>query len=286
MNMDVHKISNYLIRHSSIFNSSSIFEHYIVEIRQPNNYITLLPIHKQYTFETFMDDLNDFDLNNAQIKIKMNDETQTVKIFDFKSLNVLKYLTNDEVKEIKDKNNLTLSNIIKNYYDIAIDIIFIFYYDDTINISYDEFKKLHLSKYYKRHYIIHCQNIHELSMLISRTQLKNSNKEIRKLEDSINYLKEKNLTLCQQLDELKLSSQDNIQNKINECLKLQLEYENLQHNEDELKTKVKKYKIKLKKYININKNLNNEILRLRKENKNLKADNDEFYIAIVNGHSK
>ena len=274
MNINIREISNHLIQHSSLINSSSIFEHYIIEIRQPNNYVTLLPIYQKYTFETFMNDLNDFDLNNALIKIKMKDDIQTIRHF-----------TNVETKEIKNKKSITLSNIIKNYYDTTIDIIFIFYFDNSINISYDEFKKLHPPKYHKHHYILHCQNIRELSILL-QTQTENSNEEIRKLKDTINYLKEKNLILCQQLDELKLSSQNNMNNKTAEYLKLQLDYEHLQNDEHELKIKIRKYKTKLKEYININKNLNDEIFKLKNENKKLKIDNDEFYIAILNGYPK
>ena len=262
--MNISEISDFLIKYPSIVNINSIFENYLFQISQPNNYILQLFTFDNYTFETFMKKLDEFDLSDALIKIKLNDKIITSKY----------------------KN---IDKIIDKYYNDAIDIIIIFYFDSIKQISYKEIKNL--ISYYKRKYIIHCQNIRNLQSMINscvnHQQLTEiEDEKYKEMKEDIEHLKMKNLTLCCELDQLKLSSQENINYSNNEYLKLQLEYENLEQSNHDLKSKLHKYKNKLKEYTNENKQLNENIIKLQKENKQLKNDNDEFYISIVNGFNE
>ena len=233
--MNISEISNYLIEHSSIINIDSFFENYLLEIKQPNNCILKLFTYKKYTFETFMNDLNEFNLEYASIRIKLDDKLIKTK---YKNIN----------------------KIINYYYNKAIDIIFIFYFDLNGLIAFNEFKNIKPSVYYKRYYIIHCQNIRDLQFIISNSYSNINEDEYKEMKENIERLKLKNLTLCQELDQVKLSSQDNINYSNGEYLKLQLEYEQLEQKEHNLKSKLHKYKHKLKEYVNNNKYLNNKII--------------------------
>lgn len=259
--MNISEISNFLIKYSSIINVNSIFENHLFQITQPNNYILRLFNFDNCSFETFMKNLDDFDLTDALIRVRLNDKTITSKY----------------------KN---IDKIIDKYYNDAIDITIIFYFNSINQISPKEVKNL--MSYYKHKYIIHCQNIRNLQSIITsygnhQHLTKIENEKYEEMKENIEDLKMKNLTLCCELDQLKLSSQENIKYNNNEYLKLQLEYESLEQSKHDLKSKLHKYKNKLKEYVNENKQLNENIIKLQKENKQLKHDNDEFYISIVNG---
>ena len=254
-----HEISEYIINNSSIINMDSIFETYVLEISQPNNYITRLLSFDKYTLDSFIDTLKDSDLNDALIKIKLE----------------------NKIIRTKHKN---IDEIFKSYYSNAIDMIFIFFFDNTGQISFKSTKNnFH---YYKRHYIIHCQNIRKLEELMRNSQnscTEIDSSELDELKSMVDKLKMKNKELCFQLDSLKLSSQENINYSNGEYLKLQLEHEKLQDETHHLKSKIRTLKTKLKEYAINNKGLNEKLIELQKENKQLKNENDELYIAIVNG---
>ena len=249
----IKDISEYLIHHQ-IIKPEQIFESYLIEIQQPNNNITKLPIFKKYTFETFIEDLEKFDLTNSLIKIKLLDKTLNTKIRDF-------------------------NKIIKSYYSQAIDIIFIFYFDSSGGITFSDTKQI--NKYYKHHYIIHCQNIRNVLELINNNNNEFENEE---LNNQIEKLKLKNMMLCQELDSIKLSNQENLKQNNIDYINLQLDYEQLQLTNHSLKSKNHNLKSKLKDYSDNNQQLNEQLIKLQKENTRLKNDNDEFYISIINGY--
>ena len=253
---NISLISEYLKQHSSIINSDTIYETYVIQVTQPNNYILRLPsLSPKPTFEAFINDLNEFDMSECLIRIK-NQNGKAVSIHN----------SNFSI----DINNLL------NIHPNASDIIFIFYFDSSGSIPRSEFEKIKPPQYYKRYYIIHVSRIKELIELINPAPEPSDD-----LKQRIEELESKNLSLCQQMDDLKLSSAENLKYNNTEYLKLQLDYEKLETDQQHLKSKLKNLKSKLKDYSRINKELNEYNIKLQKENKRLQADNDEFYMSIV-----
>lgn len=245
-------IINYLIKNQdlkNIIDKNQLYEKYIIEKQQPNNVILKIP-YFNYTFDKFINEMNNLNLMNSKIKIKFKDKT------------------------IRLHNRKIFNDILKSYFHESIDIIII----QQSNI----------------YYVLHCKNINTLysSLTNSFSSFQENNLEnnstfqennTNNLENEIEKLKKKNLLLCSQIDELKLSSQENLNNTTNKYLKIQLENENLNVEKHELKTKLHKYKSLLKQAINENKILNEQIIKLYSENKKLKNENDEFYISLING---
>ena len=189
--VNISEISTFLINHSSLFLSDAFFETYLLEIRQPNNYISRLFTYEKYTLESFVEKLCNDDLNGVLVKVKLDDKV--VKI-----------------------NNTDIISIFESYFNGAIDIIFIFYSDDKSNkIAFDKIKKYSL--YYKRYYIIHCKNIRELEQIMN--QNKSELKLLKSKNDELNITKttsEKQISELKSKNEELLHKNQKLKNKLRE----------------------------------------------------------------------